>query len=148
MKTPIPKPRAENHRFTKTKSNPTKLALRTPQYINPEFTNHEECHKEDPPLIDVLQNLLRRKTLGTYYYFMHAGAFEKKAEITPLHKHTPNPPKKKKKTKSKNPREKPVQDQENQVCERRREKGERGRRTDTATKTISSTRRRRRRRGR
>jgi hypothetical protein len=38
MKTPIPKPRAETHPFTKTKSNTTKLALRTPQYINPEFT--------------------------------------------------------------------------------------------------------------
>jgi hypothetical protein len=96
MKTPIPKPRAENHPFTKTKSNTTKLALRTPQYSNPDFTNHEECHKEDPPLIDVLQNLLRRKTLGTYYYCMHAGAFEIKAD-SPTFTNIHQTPKKKKK---------------------------------------------------
>jgi hypothetical protein len=47
MKTPIPKPRAENHPFTKTKLNTTKLALGTQQYMNPDVTNHEECHKED-----------------------------------------------------------------------------------------------------
>jgi hypothetical protein len=45
-------------------------------------------------LIDVLQNLLRRKTLGTYYYFMHAGAFENKAD-SPTFTHTPNTPQKK-----------------------------------------------------
>jgi hypothetical protein len=57
---------------------------------------------------------------------MHAGAFENKADsptFTNIHQ-TP-----KNNNKSKNPREKPGQDQENQVCERRREKRERGRRT-------------------
>jgi hypothetical protein len=150
MKTPISKPRAENHPFTKTKSNTTKSALRTPQYRNPDFTNHEECHKEDPPLIDVLQNLLRRKTLGTYDYFMHVGAFENKAD-------SPNPPsqtytkhpeifffKKNRKTPGKN------QDKTKTIKFAR---GEEKREKEVVelilrTKTISSRRRRRRRRGR
>ncbi len=46
-----------------------------------------------PPLIDVLQNLWRRKTLGTYYYFMHAGAFEKKADSPTFTKIHQTPPK-------------------------------------------------------
>jgi hypothetical protein len=59
---------------------------------------------------------------------MHAGAFEKKADSPTFTKIHQTPPKKNKYIyiyiyKSKTPREKPAQDQENQVCKRRREKG-------------------------
>jgi hypothetical protein len=59
---------------------------------------------------------------------MHAGVFENKADsptFTKIHQ----TPQKQNIYKSKTRRQKPGQDQENQVCKRRREKGERGRRT-------------------
>ncbi len=44
-----------------------------------------------PPLIDVLQNLWRRKTLGTYYYFMHPELLKTKQMHPPSQKYTKHP---------------------------------------------------------